>query len=346
MEMTYESMFEEITPSLYDLESMFWVVVAKDLYAKYGKKGEQAARAWIRRHANWRGAQIRKGHQALGVPCNVKNLFVYTDNPVNNAFIHLWKKEHKWTPYNLKLTVSPGECAMCDRMLEHDCGLLAATFCDELHQSFTTTYHPDAVVSVPNTMSKGDPQCKFQWVLPGDAKEPEPLPPYPGEDPLKDWQYDTEENIVKLGLIRMIRWYGAQIYFLREVLCEYFPENGDEEFQRLIQLWLEARVTCNKERKGELAVSSDPKVRFENMDLPYTASWDYDLERTGDGIKITVRYCPLEEVWSWVGDGDKVASYCDQCYQAFQGADGGACRCTVEQCRARGDKQCVITIKK
>lgn len=157
MEMTYDSMFKEITPSLYDLESMFWVVVAKELYGKYGKKGEQAARTWMRRHANWRGAQIRKGHQALGVPCNVENLFVYTDNPVNNAFIHLWKKEHKWTPYNLKLTVSPGECVMCDRMLEHDCGLLAATFCDELHQSFTTTYHPDAVVSVPNTMTKGDP---------------------------------------------------------------------------------------------------------------------------------------------------------------------------------------------
>ena len=33
MEMTYDSMFKEITPSLYDLESMFWVVVAKELTA-------------------------------------------------------------------------------------------------------------------------------------------------------------------------------------------------------------------------------------------------------------------------------------------------------------------------
>lgn len=84
---------------------------AKQIYGEklsevilYGScaRGDNASRAWIRRHANWRGIQIRKGNQALGVPINVENLFAYTDNPVNNAFIHLWKKDFNWTPWKWK----------------------------------------------------------------------------------------------------------------------------------------------------------------------------------------------------------------------------------------------------
>ena len=58
-DLTYEYVMDHITPQLYDLESMYWVVVARDLVEKYGKKGERAARTWMRRHAGWRGYQIR-----------------------------------------------------------------------------------------------------------------------------------------------------------------------------------------------------------------------------------------------------------------------------------------------
>lgn len=344
MKYDFETMFHEVTPPLYDLESMFWVVVSRDLVEKYGIKGEQAARTWIRRHANWRGMQIRKGNQALGVPINVENLFVYTDNPVNNAFIHLWKKDYNWTPYNLKLKVSPGECVMCDRMKQHNLGFLADVFCDELHQSFTTTYHPDAVVSVCRAMTKNDDHCMFQWVLPGDAKEPEAYELYPGEDPLADWKYDTEEDIVKLGIKRMMRWYGAQIYYLGDVLREFFPENAAEEFERLLGLWEVARAECIKERKGEIVKDADPETIFKNLDMPYEASWATSVEKTVDGIEVTVDYCPLEETWNWIGDKEATSVYCDHCYSNMVREMNPKCTCTVSQCRAKGDAQCKIRI--
>lgn len=37
-DLTYEYVMDHITPQLYDLESMYWVVVARDLVEKYGKK--------------------------------------------------------------------------------------------------------------------------------------------------------------------------------------------------------------------------------------------------------------------------------------------------------------------
>lgn len=344
MKYDFDTMFKDITPPLYDLESMFWVVVAKDLVDKYGDKGEHAARTWIRRHANWRGMQIRKGNQALGVPINVENLFVYTDNPVNNAFIHLWKKDYHWTPWNLKLKVSPGECVMCDRMKQHDIGLLADVFCDELHQSFTTTYHPDAVVSVNRTMTKQDDYCYFQWVLPGDAQEPEEYEPYPGENPLADWKYDTEEDIVKLGIKRMMRWYGAQIYYLGEVLREFFPENGQEEFARLLGLWEVARAECIRERKGETVEGADPKTLFYNLDMPYEASWEMEAEDIEGGIQIEIDYCPLQETWNWIGNQQAAAVYCDHCYENMLKTLNPNCQCELQACKAKGEERCKIKI--
>lgn len=344
MKYDFETMFKEITPPLYDLESMFWIVVAKDLVEKYGVQGEKASRAWIRRHANWRGMQIRKGNQALGVPINVENLFAYTDNPVNNAFIHLWKKDFNWTPWNLKLKVSPGECVMCDRMKQHDIGFLGDVFCDELHQSFTTTYHPDAVVSVNRTMTKNDDYCFFQWVLPGDAEEPEPFELYPGENPLADWKYDTEEDIVKLGIKRMMRWYGAQIYYLGEVLREYFPEKAEEEFERLLGLWEIARAECIKERKGNLVIDADPKTIFENLDMPYHTSWETEIRDIERGIEVIVAYCPLQETWNWIGEQASSAVYCEHCYTNMFKSLNPKCNCEVTACRAKGADCCKIKI--
>ena len=346
MKYDFDTMFNDITPPIYDLEIMFWIEVATDLVDKYGTLGERAARTWIRRHANWRGQQIRKGNQALGVPINVENLFVYTDNPVNNAFIHLWKKDFNWTPWNLKLKVSPGECVMCDRMKQHNIGLLGDVYCDELHQSFTTTYHPDAVVSVNRTMTKNDDYCFFQWVLPGDAKEPEEYPLYPGENPLADWKYDTEEDIIKLGLKRMMRWYGAEIYYLGEVLREFFPENGDAEFERLLEKWEIARAKCILERKGDIVKNADPKTIFYNLDTPFEASWDTEVRDIENGIEVEVSYCPFVETWNWIGDKESTAVYCDHCYSNMFKEMNSECKCEICSCMAHGDRTCKIKITK
>ena len=344
LELNYETTINEITPPLYDMESMFWVVVAPDLYEKYGVVGERAARTWLRRHANWRGRQIRKGSQALGVPVNVENLFVYTDNPVNNAFIPMWKKDFGWTPHNLKLKVSPGECVMCDRMLQHDIGLMGDVFCDELHQSFTTTYHPDAVVSVCRTMTKGDDHCMFQWVLPGDARVPETLPPYPGENVAEDWLYDTEHNIIKGGIKRMMRWYAAAIYYLREVLEEFLPDVAEKEYVRLLHAYEDARAECIMERNGDKIGGKSAREALDYFDMPYILTWDMEVRDIAGGIELDVSYCPLEETWNWIGDKKKMSVYCDSCYQRMYSKFNPGLKTEVCTCKTRGDAKCLVRI--
>lgn len=344
-DLNYQFVIDEITPPLYDLESMFWVVVSRDLVEKYGLKGEQAARKWIRSHANWRGYQIRKGSQALGVPVNVQNLFEYTDLPINNAFVPLWRKNFNWTPWNLKLKVSPGECVMYDRFKQHNIGFLGDVFCDELHQSFTTTYHPDAVVSVCRTMTKGDDHCLFQWVLPGDAKEPDKLELYPDENVKDDWQYDCEANIITCGLRKTMRWYAAQIHYLREICLEFFPEYGENEFRRLLTLWVEARADCIIDRKGDKVLNKDPKTLFENLDTPYTYTWDAQITEKEYGIDVEISYCPFAQTWSWLNSVDKMHPYCDMCYKTMIERLNPDCNVELLSCMTKGDSTCRIQIK-
>lgn len=344
-DLSYEYVMNNITPQLYDLESMYWVVVARDLVEKYGRKGEQAARTWMRRHAGWRGYQIRKGSQCLGVPVNVENMYTYTDLCINNAFTPLWKKDYEWTPYKVEIKVSPGECVIWDRFKQHDIGFLGDVFCDEMHQSFTNTYHPEAAVVVPECMSKGDDHCFFRWVLPGSAKEPEILEPYPGEDITADWKYDNVQDICTGSLRKMMRWYGAETYYLHEVLVEFFPEVAEEEFKRLISMWEVARAECILERKP-FVKDADPKTVFENLDVPYTYTWQSNIKETENGIDVEVSYCPFAEVWKWLEGTQDMTTYCDTCYKNMIGTMSPDCKVELKECMTKGDCKCKLSIIK
>lgn len=344
-DLTYQYVIDNITPRLYDLEGMFWVVVATDLCEKYGREGEKAARKWMRLHAGWRGQQIRKGAQAVGAQPNCENLYAYTDLCINNAFSPMWKKEYDWTPYRVTLDVSPGECVLWDRFKQHDIGFLGDVFCDEMHISFTSTYHPDMTVVIPRCMTKGDDHCHFQWVMPGDAKEPEYIEPYPGEDVLADWNYDSVADICTGSLRKMMRWYAAEIFYLRQVLTELVPDKAEEEFERLLKLWEDARAECIVERNPSVGETS-PREFLEYVDVPFTYTWQSEITDTEDGIEMEISYCPFSECWKWLKDEGNMQTYCDTCYKTMFARMNPDCEVSLDSCMTRGDKVCKLKITK
>ncbi len=98
----------------------------------YGKKGEVAIREGVRNFGAFRGKEIRKWHEAEGLPINVETLNRFWDA----AF--LWvdkdaKNEAKFSPYHVTYPVR--KCTISEIWKEENYEQYGYWYCDENHES-------------------------------------------------------------------------------------------------------------------------------------------------------------------------------------------------------------------
>jgi L-2-amino-thiazoline-4-carboxylic acid hydrolase len=341
---------EEVTaafPRMIRASGQFYMDAAQVLIEDFGTEGERIVRHWLRRWGQWRGRELRKGHIALGLSLNMETLVRNWDSAA--ATYHLmetWEQEGCWHPSNVKVPVNDcgGACPVSEPWRENDFWQWGHVLCDEFHIQFVRGYHPDAVVVIPECIMKRDPACTFNFVLPANASEPEPLAPYPGQNVLKDWQRATEKEAVLSGLRRKARVTAGRIYYLWEVLSEFHPEQAEAQFEKIIDRWSENRASRLKQEKREEQWGDDVESLLLNFDHPYSITWDVETEVSPDAIDIEVSYCPFAETWGWLGGLSAMKSYCERCYSGIASNYDGYFSAEVSRCKTRGDETCHIKI--
>ena len=336
-------------PRLMRTQGIIYIAGAKELIGDFGHAGEESVRQWIRRYATWRGRELRKGHMAMGLPINMESLQRYWDSAVALTSQHIGDPEAggSWAPYDVRLTVKGPECTTYHPWAEEGFWLWGHVFCEEYHQNAAQAYHPEAVVVIPQCLTKRDSFCDFRWVMPPNArKELEPIPPYPGQDVLKDWRRDTEKQTILSAMRRTTRGYAAMIYTLRQVLSEYHSEKAESKFIEILeQVAAERGSDLKKEKDGE-NWGSDPNNLFLNFDLPYAFIWESERKTIPGGIEIEVAYCPFAETWGWMGALSDMKPYCERTYCGIVTNYDNTLSAEVSRCKTGGDETCLIKIEK
>lgn len=341
---------EEITavlPRMIRASGRLYMEGTKALVEDFGPDGEQAVREWLRRWGIWRGRELRKGHMALGLPINMESLCKYWDSAA--ATYHLmeeWEKKGTWDPSNVKVPVikREGACPVSEPWRESDFWQWGHVLCDEFHIQFVRGYHPDAVVVIPKCIMKRDDFCDFNFVMPPNAQEPEPVDLYPGQDVLKDWQIDTEIDAAFSGLKRKTRITAARLSFLWEVLSEKFSKEAETEFIKIIDLWAAGRGSALKKEKDEQKWGDGPEDLFLHFDHPYGIAWETEKRVNPDGIEIEVTHCPFAETWGWMGVLSAMKPYCERIYRGVAANYNDAFHAEVSRCKTAGDETCLIKI--
>lgn len=330
-------------------QGLIYMAGAKVLIEEFGHAGEDSVRQWIRRYATWRGRELRKGHMAMGLPINMESLQRYWDSAVVLTFQHIGHPEGggSWAPYDVRLTVKGPECTTHHPWAEEDFWLWGHVFCDEYHQNAAQAYHPEAVVVIPQCLTKRDAICDFRWVMPPNArKEVEPIPFYPGQDVLKDWQMDTEKETVLSAMRRTTRGYAAMIYTLWEVVSEYHSEKADSVFIEILDQMAAKRGADLKKEKDAENWGPDPNTLFHNLDLPYAFIWESERNPIPGGIELKVTYCPFAETWGWVGALSAMKPYCERIYCGIATNYDNLLSAEVSQCKTGGSETCLIKIER
>lgn len=64
-----------------ELWALMYYHFAKEFLDSFGKRGEEALRRAVRNYGRERGARLRKRHEEMGLPINIKSLFTNYDLP-------------------------------------------------------------------------------------------------------------------------------------------------------------------------------------------------------------------------------------------------------------------------
>lgn len=333
-----------------------YMVAYKKLVGEFGFDGRTTIRRWMRTWGIWRGEQTRKGHHALGLEISMENLMLNWDSDAaaTPELKAAWKCDPacRFTPGCVKIITPPGHysCPQHELWAENDFLFDAHVHCDEFHVKYVQGYHPEATVVIPECMTKKDEACHFTFLRDPEAKDPPHLPLYEGEDPLKDWKADTDEERQEITLRRKARITAGRIIFLWKAIHENHPEDAERLFGEIMEEWCRERGgDMNKylaEHQLEDKISAE---MFEYYDHPYYLTWGAEIAEDDEQVSVDIDYCPFAETWKWV-DAEALPVlkryYCDQCYKNVMNRAFPGSQTELTACMLSGDEKCRIQMKK
>jgi len=151
-----------------DLFAKIYIYLADEMVESFGKEGEEALKRGLRNFGHDRGRELRKKHEALGLPITVKSLFQYYDLPEDGRF--------RRNLINLTDTIRHSQTLRCPyqelwREKSPDKPDLWPIYCDTAHQAIFEGYLEDIVCELPRLLTKGDEHCLFEVYRKGHKDE-------------------------------------------------------------------------------------------------------------------------------------------------------------------------------
>lgn len=285
-----------------------YMFFARETLSQAGEAGDAPVRESVRRYGEWRGTEMRQAHTALGMPINVETLMRYWDSASTYVAKDEVADQGSYSAHDVSFDVTYCPAALAWK--EGEFHRWGHVYCDEFHQSAATAYHPDAMVTIPINMMKGDHRCAFRWVMPNLGEED--LRPRSEEEqtglgrdlaPLYA-QTGDEADAMRLALTRTNRLLGGRYLTFVQALVEHL---GEDSATRIVSdalaAWAEDRGARLHRRLERTGASLAASTVWNELDLAPAFTWQAELDE-GDGealLAATVRATPLDEVWAHYG---------------------------------------------
>jgi len=144
-----------------DLWSLMYFVFAREMVDSFGEEGKQALIRAIKAYGRARGLRLKKRHEEMGLPINLRSLFEHYDLPGHPD------TEKKRTVFEDNKLVSYTYMCPYERIWQSQDGTyLGLLYCQHFHHAMWQAYRPDFNVEIPEILTKKDSHCKFEVTQP------------------------------------------------------------------------------------------------------------------------------------------------------------------------------------
>ncbi len=284
---------------------------------------------------------MRLAHQDLGLPINMETLMRNWDS----ASTLYGEIENGGTFTPSKVVHEVNACPASEVWKSNQFWRWGHMFCDEFHQACVSSYHPDGYVVIPENLMKGDPACKFSWIMPPQAKEIEFGPVTELGKRLSDnYRASSPHEVAVLALKRTVRILAGRYLTLARELVTEFGDQGEEVLCNGLRSWAHNRGDILQEQHESSSLQQSAATLFNNFDVPYPFFWDASETHTETTYRLEVFRCPLSEVWRELDGLDLGYIYCRETYPAILESYGIKKNLALRSCICKGDEKCLLEI--
>ena len=145
------------------LYAKLYYFLAAEMVDTFGEEGEKALRRAVQKFGASRGEALRKRHEEMGMPIDVKSLFTVYDLPSGRDHDDIRKKIQLDEDNRVSETYFCHLQQVWEELGGEEKGnKIGAIYCDEFHWSMWAAYHPDIKTELPQILTKHNPCCHFE----------------------------------------------------------------------------------------------------------------------------------------------------------------------------------------
>lgn len=164
----WEANPDQIYTAMVRLEALLSSYLAREIKQTLGEKSKEIIRNGAAGYGRFRGTEIRRRVEKLGLPLDIPRMWDWWDLPVTSS-----REEERMnddlSPYYHGFEVP--FCPFNDIYQEHYPPNLMALHCEAMHEAAFKGYNPSIDFWLPSLMPRGEGRCIFRMRIPDDEAE-------------------------------------------------------------------------------------------------------------------------------------------------------------------------------
>jgi hypothetical protein len=327
----WEGNADQIYAAMVRLEALLSSFLAKEIKQTFGERGREIVRKSAAGYGRFRGTEIRRRVEKLGLPLDIPNMWEWWDLPVTSSRADEHENEDL-NPYYHAFDVPA--CPFNDIYQIHYPSDLMGLHCESMHAAAFTGYNPALELWLPSLMPRGEGRCIFRMrIEDNEAEKIErrktgAVSPARGLDDIVTSYHLMARKVVIVyhffmdALLSEVGWEQTE-GVLRRALANWGAERG-REMQELhlahgLPLNLESFITYYDDPAAETAWEAR----------------DYQLKPDEYHVKITKS--AVSNLFFSMGTGSLAAIFFEEALPAQAKAYNPQIKMTIPQLIERGD---------
>jgi len=322
---------DQIFASMVRLEALLSSFLAREIKQTYGAQARELVRTAASGYGRYRGTEIRRRVEKLGLPLDIPNMWEWWDLAVTSS-----REEERMNddlePYYHGFELPA--CPFNDIYQLHYPLDLMALHCEAMHEAAFKGYSPAMEFWLPALMPRGEGRCIFRLRIPTD--EAERIEARKGEVPHLVRGLDDIETAYRLMARKVVIVYH---FFTDALLSAVGPEQTEGLLRRALAGWGAQRGRDMQEAhlaRG-LPLNLESFVTYYDDPAAGTAWTAQNVRLTPQEYHVEITRSAYSDLFDTVATGPLAAIFSEEALPAQAHAYNSQITTTIPRLIERGD---------
>jgi hypothetical protein len=327
----WEGNADQIYAAMVRLEALLSCFLAKEIKQTFGERANAIVRKSAAGYGRFRGTEIRRRVEKLGLPLDIPTMWEWWDLPVTSSRADEHENEDL-NPYYHAFDVP--SCPFNDIYQIHYPSDLMGPHCESMHAAAFTGYNPALKLWLPSLMPRGEGRCIFRMRIDDDEAEKIEKRKTGAVSPVRGL-----DDIVTAYTLMARKVVIVYHFFMDALLSEVGREQTEGVLRRAMANWGTERGREMQEMhlSHGLPLNLHSFITYYDDPAAETAWEAQDFQLKPDEYHIKITKSAVSNLFRAMGTGRLAAIYFEEALPAQAKAYNPQIHMTIPQLIERGD---------